>query len=207
MGNFEHNPKMISHRHKFIFIHIPRTAGTSIEKVLWDDSCTLLPNEWDISRFADTPLNHLTLQQVYDHGFLSDSNFERYFSFCFVRNPWDRAVSEVFYLQAINYLQGHDTNQALRRICEIDNAGNHVRPQYDFVARGAGAGIDFIGRFENLQNDFDRVCDILGIPRRQLPVTNTLNRNPHWQYFDAQTRRLVTDKYRRDVEAFGYEFV
>jgi hypothetical protein len=87
---------MISHKHRFIFIHIPKTAGTSIEEALRDESCQLLPGEWDYRRAPHAPLNHLTLQEVADCGILTPAQLKSYFKFCFVRNPWDRLVSEIF---------------------------------------------------------------------------------------------------------------
>lgn len=87
---------MISHKHKFIFIHIPKTAGTSIEEALRDESCQLLPNEWDHGRISHTPLNYLTLQELVDYGLLTPAQLKSYFKFCFVRNPWDRLISEIF---------------------------------------------------------------------------------------------------------------
>jgi len=196
---------MISLKHEFIFVHIPRTAGTSIEWTLQDETCTLLPNEWDESRVPDAPLNHLTLQQIRDHGFLPPERFERFFKFCFVRNPWDRLVSEMFYLREIGMLDGNDA-QAFEEMRNLESVGNHLTLQHDFVTLDSEVGVDFIGRFENLQNDFDRICDIIGIARRQLPFTNTSTRQPHWNYYDSRTRSWVARRYRRDLEAFGYGY-
>lgn len=78
---------MISHKHRFIFIHISKTAGTSIQTVLRDETCQLLPTEWDRERVRHAPLNHLTLQEVVDYGILTPAQLKSYFKFCFVRNP------------------------------------------------------------------------------------------------------------------------
>src|SRR5215813_14048351 len=88
---------MISHKHKFIFVHIPKTAGTSIEEALRDETCQLLRNEWDHTRAPHAPLNHLTLRELADCHILTPAQLKSYFKFCFVRNPWDRLVSEIFY--------------------------------------------------------------------------------------------------------------
>ena len=65
---------------------------------------------------------------------------------------------------------------------------------------------DFIGRYENLQQDFDHVCDSIGIPRRILPHANKSRRKPYWKYYNTKTRDIVAEIFREDIEYFGYEF-
>ena len=108
---------MISHQHRFIFIHIPKTAGTSIEKALCDESCQLLPGEWDRTRVSHTPLNHLTLQELVDYSILTPAQFKTYFKFCFVRNPWDRLISEIFCPWMRPWFRDLTVDQAIRRAC------------------------------------------------------------------------------------------
>ena len=70
--------------------------------------------------------------------------------------------------------------------------------------------MDFICRFENLQQDFNIVCDKIGVPPRKLLHHNeTRNRRrgkPYWEYYNDDTRDLVAEIYAEDIEAFGYEF-
>ena len=109
---------MISHKHKFIFIHIPNTAGTSIEKALYDESCQLLPGEWDYDRARYAPLNHLTLQELVDSALLTPAQLQSYFKFCFVRNPWDRLVSEIFSRWLSPWFKDLAVEERIRRGCE-----------------------------------------------------------------------------------------
>ena len=66
--------------------------------------------------------------------------------------------------------------------------------------------VDFLGRFENFENDFSYVCNYLNIPDLKLPHINKRNRNRYTEYYDDETREIVEEKYARDIEYFGYKF-
>jgi len=199
---------MISHKHRFIFIHIPKTAGTSIEAALRDESCQLLAEEWDYNRARHTPLNHLTLQELADCGILTPSQLKSYFKFCFVRNPWDRLVSEIFCPWMSPWFKDLAVEQRIRRACDLATTptgiANHLRVQQEFV-NAEGLQMDFIGRFEHLAEDFGQLCRLLGIEA----ALSHLNRSPHrpyQEYFTEETQALTAATYRRDIDAFHYTF-
>ena len=194
---------MISHRYKFIFIHIPKTGGTSIESALLDKSCELLSNQWD-SKVHHTPLNHLTLQEMVDYEFIDQAIIDSYFKFCFVRNPWDRAVSEVAYLGS--YFEGADLKQKLLNMLNCHSYGNHIRPQIDFIDTNHQVTIDFIGRFETLQQDLNQIFRLLGLPRRKLSHHLRSQHAPYWTYYDDFLKEQIAEKYKEDIKRFDYYF-
>jgi hypothetical protein len=66
--------------------------------------------------------------------------------------------------------------------------------------------VDYVGRFENLQNDFDVVCDKIGMDTPSLPRALETQHEHYTEYYDSETREHVGLRYKEDIEYFGYEF-
>lgn len=168
---------MISHTHKCIFVHIPKTAGTSIElffkkKLGLPPSAkaplTLTRNK--VKQIGPPYLSHLKAYEFYTNHYVSEDQFNTYFKFSFVRNPWDRVVSFYKYSH-LNLLISFDTF-VLKELPKLTNERSYFyATQYEFLYHNGEQLVDFIGRFENLQKSFDKVCDILGISESKLPHT------------------------------------
>ena len=91
---------MISHKHNFIFIHIPKTGGTSVEEVLFEKEEFTERNLWMgmtnfRNRYQTDGLQHLASKHVLTE--VGKETFFYYFKFTFVRNPWDKAISQWLY--------------------------------------------------------------------------------------------------------------
>jgi hypothetical protein len=121
-----------------------------------------------------------------------------FFAFTFVRNPWSKAVSEFFYSKSINGYNGTFKNYLRKPRCQPD----HMTPQINFL----NDNMNYIGRFENFEEDFNTVCDKIGIPRQQLPHENKSNHKHYTEYYDDEAREIVAEKYAKDIEFFGYKF-
>ena len=195
---------MICHKHKCIFIHIPRCAGTSMELSIVGD------NWWRVEKTT----KHLiasTAKKIYE------PYWNDYFKFSFVRNPWDRMVSMSSFpgFYGVNLHQGGeiDFSNYFKKWpdIEVDPRSKSKNGKFDPVKNAVylnilNEEIDFIGRLENLQEDFDTVCDSIGKPRETLPH-NGKSKNKHYtEYYNEETKQIVAEKYRKDIKHFGYKF-
>ena len=206
---------MISHKHKFIFIHIPKCAGTSIERTLYDYASDVSDIVSD-NKIAEVDKKWCieTKNLRNEHLFKFINRHNDYFKFTFCRNPYDKLVSAYKFFRLAkkyttfrNFIKDTKLFKDVKNILEQDFCLNtgleyHLLPGVYFTKHG----VDFIGRFENLQEDFDTVCDKLGIPQQQLPHKNKSNHKHYTEYYDDETRELVAKKYAKDIEYFGYKF-
>ncbi|MEO0341649.1 MAG: sulfotransferase family 2 domain-containing protein [Bacteroidota bacterium] len=148
---------MICRKEKFIFIHVPKTGGTSIEKALITPDCELISN----THGKGFILNHLTLEQMADFSFATVEEFHEYFVFGFVRHPYDRTISGIHYLNFIDGMKGRSFDQQFDYFMSMENFGNHVIPQVSFF-QGHWQAVNFIGRYESLELDFKKILHGIG---------------------------------------------
>lgn len=183
---------MICHKHKLIFIHIPKTGGSSIEiainpSVSLDESPQTLGT--GNTSFRGKHWNIDKCQQEYKEY------FDSYFKFTFVRNPWDREVSRWKWFAV-----------ALKMNVSFKKHLKNMNNYREWIYRNDKYPFDFIGRFENLQEDFNIICDKIGIPKQKLPHSNKTKRKHYAEYYNDETREIVAEKYAKDIEHFGYKF-
>lgn len=204
---------MLSTERRFLFVHIPKTGGNSIQDVLRplsdDQVVSIAPYQDGIERFELRSGRYRT----HKHSTLEDYRreygadlFGSLLRFTCVRNPWDRVVS--------HYFSPH------RGPVQWERQGfmqfiPEVRPVADYLrlADDAESGLDAVLRnvhrvlrFERLQADFDALCDMLGLPRQVLPQRNRSVREDYSRYFDDESRDLVGHCFREEIEAFEYTF-
>jgi len=187
---------MISHEKKFFFAHIPKTGGNSIQSVLEkysDEKVVYFDNRFGKNQdmaLLDTSGQNIKHRSV--SWFLrTHPELKDYFKFTCIRNPWDRTISRYFW--AYNTF---DRNAFMGVI----NHPEYRAQKFDYD------GADFVMRFENIQEDFDKVCDQLEIDRVSLPVMNKSKRGDYHQYYDDETIKMVADKFAPDIEEYGYSF-
>ena len=203
---------MIDHKHKFIFIHIPKNAGSSIEQAFgynaFDHTTNGCTYELCMGYEQQEPhrhLQHLKIDEIYDiHPGVKDS----YFSFTFVRNPYSRAVSLYNYNKP--FQKNSDQFSFRDYITSDDPKLNcdpaHGRHQHEYVFDCEGKSmIDFVGRVENIQEDFNTICDRIGIARIELPIVNKKTFKHYTEYYDDETRSIVAELYKQDFEKFNYQ--
>ena len=196
---------MISLNKKFIFIHIPKTAGTYIEDIIEDDSCICKKNQHSTTNLEpNAPLNHITFSDIINYHFVD--NVSKYFSFTFIRNPWSKVISECFcpHIQPI-FINCETIEDKINKVCGLADKGygNHCRKQIDFINHPKYK-IDFIGRFEYIQNDLQFILDKFNI-NHKIKSKDNLSKI-YKQYYNPVTKQLVQETYKDDIEHFNYIF-
>lgn len=192
---------------KFIFLHIPKTAGSSIQKWL------------HLSRFPDVeyPENWDGKVLWNLHGTAMDyrqkmgPSFDQYYKFAFVRNPWDRLYSIYRFLQTFpnpSTPVPDSFEEFALAYDPLDRKPGQIGRQTDFILDASGNSmIDFVGRFENLYEDLQVISEKISIP---LPETmyreNTTEHKHYREYYSTESKEAVAEKFKSDIEYFKYEF-
>ncbi len=224
---------LISDRKKFIFIHIGKNAGTSVSRALLPFATNKLfwyghkalpfaknefvwyahhgwqwikANLFNRRRFG----SHVRASHIID--VIGREKFDSYFSFAFVRNPWDRQVSYYKYMTREPPFVDRKTINRIKSFGSFDNyvkwrcTRRRVRLQKDWVySKDGELLVDFVGRYENLKEDFDKICSRIGVSA-SLPRANVSNTKPYREFYTEETRELVREAFKPDIETFGYEF-
>jgi hypothetical protein len=182
----------ISHKHKFVYIAVPKTASFTMRECLnpYSDIALKLIHGGDA---------HAKIHEVRDEYFKNEeSKFTNYFKFAFVRNPWDLQVSRFHY-------HFKDYPEKSFKECFMD--GDAVPTvQSDWLTINGEYCINFIGKYENLQQDFNVICDKIKIPKQKLPRKNASKHKHYTEYYDEETKQIVAEKYAKDIKYFGYKF-
>jgi chondroitin 4-sulfotransferase 11 len=202
---------MIVHSKRLIFVHIQKTAGSSVRLAFRED-----PNPSEKHFFA------CQLRELY-----GTELWNAYFKFAFVRNPWDRLVSWWSNIETSRevYAKGLPLNKfqsfVLSRASTFEefllNCDQEIpdhdgrkwiyRNQIDYLADKNGQLIvDFVGRFENIKTHF-KLASRKAIGRvLDLPRTNATVHRHYSEYYSEAMAEYVGIRFRRDIEAFGYVF-
>ncbi len=194
---------MINHEHKFIFIHIPKCAGMSIGKTL-----TELTKPKDDEPHYGTKWNYSGFKIHHDE--FDEKIWKEYFVFTFIRDPIDRLLSQYLYRDflyhhefeyAVKNMKGlfsqeygykepgtHPTNGSIIDISDHYGEWIHYPGQRGFLQGQYSNGIDkrpyinFYGKYETLQEDFDYVCEKIGLPKTKLPHSNKSRNDRNFKY-------------------------
>jgi hypothetical protein len=212
---------LINSLRKFIFVHVQKNAGLSVEKAL-------------LAQFPDSHVWHGRHGRAIEGLREMDrAEWDGHFSFAFVRNPWDRMVSwyemidearkklsllqrrcqKPFRSDLWNYAitHSHDFDSFLENCTEtIFDLGcekSFVFNQADYLTDDGGSiAVDFIGRFENIAADTGHVFAELGMGSTRLPNINRSHHSHYSRWYNAKSRQLVATRFARDIELFNYRF-
>ena len=195
-------------RNKILFLHIPKTAGSSITA-------------------SQLKLDKV-IHPIHQHGAwreIKELLTEDYYKIAFVRNPWDRFVSLYFYFFNMKpdhfaYQYDHTTVKNIQRFKTFEdfclNFGDFDRQQpfkkFHFFNQNLWTHnngecfLDFLGCFENLNSDLDRLASILNIEIKKIPHLNASAHENYKKYYNDKTMNIVANLYERDISLFNYSF-
>lgn len=182
--------------HNYIFIHINKTGGTSVEKAL------------------GLPLIHKTAREYKKE--VGDTYWQDRFSFAVVRNPWDKIASQFHYRSMIDETQMRKKpiqfNDWVKRVF-IDQDPDYYNeekmfiPQMDWLTDIEGNMlVNFIARFENLSNDWPIICENINRQGVELPHVKKSSRTDYRGYYDTESTEIIADFFAQDIEQFSYHF-
>lgn len=189
-------------KHKCVFVHITKSAGTSLA----------------LSLFGELPYHYTAQKYRVIYG---KRDFDRFFKFTFVRNPWDRLYSSYSYLKGGGWNKD-DAAWAKEHLSELKDFEDfvmnwlskkrlashiHLWPQSKFICDRRGLPIiDYLGYFETINDDFKYIVSRLNLHSRDLKHTNQSNRAGYTNVFTKKMRDKVANLYSQDISNFGYDF-
>jgi hypothetical protein len=205
---------LISDSHQFIFVHIRKAAGSSIRDTLEPLSLVKPTDNWskiksrflrtekDYKKYAFRQHDSITVAK----RLMPPELFESYFKFAFVRNPWDRLVSEY---EFIRRRPDHGRHSKVMKMgfekYIVYQSKRFDAHQINMLAdKDGNLLMDFIGKFENLHDDWNRITDKLGIENKELTHRKKAGIKDYNSYYTDESRALVSELWKRDIEAFGY---
>jgi Sulfotransferase family len=213
---------VISHKYKCIFVEVPKTGSSSIRFILGTPPKPHL-DLWQIKHELENHWTHYgapgrrVLAALYlllptaGRQRRGSRQFASYFKFGFVRNPWDRVVSLYERREGLQLRDQMSFEQFVDWIQFSSSTCVHPAPhrnQVDWFVDPHGHVLaDYIGRFETLAADWTFIAQKLGLSQ-PLPHKNQNPRRnrPYTEYYTARTQAVVAEKFRVDIEYFGYRF-
>lgn len=216
---------LLSIKHKFLFVHIAKTGGTSVrtslQKLRWSDP-------WYLPMFLCSRFSHLSGHRIGSkfprhskiiaaREMLPADFFNSLFKFSFVRNPWDLQVSSFHHIkrERPEFLFGHNDFASFMKFkfdpereyqFHIDTS---LQLQSDYLIDLHGnILVDFIGKYESLQEDFAQACRSIGIKERTLPHKREAKdrKKDYRSYYNDETAELVASHFSRDIQLLDYQF-
>jgi hypothetical protein len=228
-----HDSKYVVHdQRRFVYFVVQKVACSSVKTALlplFDLRAAPFEKNWKdgtrairVHRLFDASDYQVDRSEMLGR---LDGEYRNYFKFAFVRNPWDRLVScysnkfadrgkglggpqkrEEAFPPSMTFTEFVEAVHAT----PDEEANPHFRSQHTVVCGPDGEPMaDFVGRFENLREDFRTVAEKIGAPELELPhrlKSRHRGSRPYTDFYDERLKGLAHKRYEKDIETFGYSF-
>ena len=220
---------IVSHKHKFIFVHVPKTGGTSVVKALYpylDHKNDIIlgghpdhedNNDQDKKKAGELHKHSTALEIKKKVG---EKIWNEYFIFAFVRNPYDRIASVYEWWKQTPWSGENKKKKEISEMKFEEFAASHYtgHPMVDFlsskrtkkfyVEHSRIIEVDFIGSLEDAWGSFAYICGMLNLPKIALEKHNvSKNKKPTYQeYYNSKSISTIQAKFKEDLEKFNYRF-
>ena len=207
---------MISKKHNCIFIHIPKSGGSSIENMIWPVEERTEEQLWMglVSPFRNKyqtgGLQHLKAAQVEQET--GKEFYEQAVKFTFVRNPWDKIISQYISMKTRYKLRcfiGMNKNDSLMTYLELIKQTKHIQWEEQhkfFMDENETVLVDHVLRFEDFEAEAKRILNIIGVEYSAILHSNRGCRTEYQDYYNNETRAIVADMFSRDIELLDYAY-
>jgi len=185
---------MISDKYKCIFVHIIRSGGRSISRALPAD----VRKRYGLGPHARSSMFVARL---------GSRVWKSYFTFSFVRNPWDKMVSQYAYNHD-RFVPYGTTFKDYLRMFEAGEKISSLNPvQSPWICNRRGKLlVDFVGRFESIRSDYRKVCLKIGFRPKNLRHVGKSKHRHYTEYYDDETISIIEKCFERDIKMFGYSY-
>ena len=206
---------LISDSHQFVFVHVRKAAGTSLRQILGQVSLPknnqlwyklLSRNGFSVDYHKYSFRKHSALIEA--EKSMPSERYQSYFKFAFVRNPWDRLVSEFEYIKTQNTHSRHKKLSQMTFEDYITYQGQRpAAHQFNVLCNKSGdLGVDYVGKFERLDDSLVEISNKVKLDCSQIPHINKIKRQPFQSYYNATTAEKVAKLWAKDIAVFDYQF-
>lgn len=206
---------IVSHTNRFIFAAIPKTGSQAVRRALntyisasdWQQEDLYAAKRMPFKDLKNLGHGHILLKEI--KPYIPQEAWKDYFKFAFVRNPWDRFISTMYFKYGSNKIFQSNPLAFMKLCLKRPSKGMKVllRPQYHYMIDEKGESfIDYTGKFEEIQKSYDQVCAHIGLNTTPLKKVNETVHQYYAHCYDDELKDLISEKYAEDIRLFGYKF-
>lgn len=187
---------------KAIFLHIPKTGGTTIKGLL------KLPKLSSSDPSIRPSPQHLTCALLKDK--IGQEKYEAYYKFTFIRNPWARILSTYYWRQTLpkkrevlpfdEFIQLVEHTVRHQNYYELE-FGDHFIPQTEYIEKGVD-----VFKYEHLSTDITSIASKLGLPKPHIPDKKVKPHDAYWNYYSPSSKDIIANIYDQEIKTFEYKF-